>query len=185
LAAVDAAIVLREKVAFPKMGIVYVVVLCGVAGWWGYSTFEQDAYWKDDLTLFTEMRDYAPESPVLYFSLANGYRYNGDYVDAARFFTEAVRLFPLYHDAYLNLGACYMILGDHHPDYYKTAIDTYDKAIASFPKDPNFYMLMGDACLHIGDTQRAIQEYATAYSLDKSPEIRMRLDRLHVQLPGE
>jgi tetratricopeptide (TPR) repeat protein len=78
-----------------------------------------------------------------------------------------------------------MILGEKHPEYYSAAIDVYDKALAQFQSEPTFYVLMGDACLRTGDKERAIQDYATAYSLDKSPEIRKRLDMLHVQLPGE
>jgi len=185
LALVDGVRLGLEKISFASKYIIIASALGAVVVWWSYATYAQDANWKNDSTLFGSMKDAAPDSPVMHFSLGNGYRYNGEYLKAAGEFMLAEEIFPRYRDAYINLAGCYLKLAEKHPEYYSQAVDAYQNALKKYPSDPLFYMLLGDTYVRMGDMVMARQDYALAFSLDKdSPEVRKRLDRLHIELPG-
>ena len=185
LAVVDFILAFQSMVKIPKANIVFATALGAVALWWGYETFRQDTLWKSDKTLFLSMSNEAENSPIYHFSIANAYRYLGEYRTAASEFTQAVEIYPAYHDAYINLGGCYMMMGQREPTEYQQAVSTYQGALKLFPSESLFYMLMGDAYLRLGDHENARLDYSLAYTLDKtSPEVRKRLDMLHIEIPG-
>ncbi len=188
LAFVDGVLALLAIKAISRVPRATVILSAGYAViilLWGYGTFTQDTLWQNDKTLFLSMKNEAAESPVYRFSIANAYRYLGEYRSAAGEFSQAIEIYPRYRDAYINLGGCYMMMGQRNEDEYKEAITTYEGALKIFPSDPRFYMLIGDAYLRTGDRDHARLDYSMAYSLDKtSLEVRKRLDMIHVEIPG-
>jgi len=178
VALIDGVRVLLAKLDGVTFGMIAVSAAAALALWLGVQTFQQDANWKDDLSLLESMRAKMSDSPVFYFCLGNGYRYRGEFMEAANNFGRAVRRYPEYYDAYINLAASYTVLGDAHPEYFTQAIDVYKRAIQMFPRRAQLFMLYGDAYARSGDQNMARQRYMEAWFIQKTPEIRERLRQL-------
>ena len=101
-------------------------------------------------------------------------------MEGANNFARAVRRYPDYYDAYVNLGACYVVLGDANPQYYPLAFGAYNAAMKRFPRRAQLYVLLGDAYARSGDQNLARQKYVEAYNIEKLPEIRERLRQYNV-----
>lgn len=180
LAVLDGARALLDAIERPMISSVAAYAAVGLALWWGVQTFQQDTNWHDDLTLLESMRVQTSDSPIFSFCMGNGHRYRGEFMEAANNFARAVRRYPDYYDAYVNLGACYVVLGDANPQYYPLALGAYNAAMKRFPRRAQLFVLLGDAYAHSGDQISARQKYAEAYNIEKLPEIRERLRQYNV-----
>ena len=60
------------------------------------------AYWKNDLSLFSQAVRTSPESPYIHFNLGNILSYAEAYEKALEAYNKAISLFPQYGEAYNN-----------------------------------------------------------------------------------
>ena len=148
--------------------------------WWGIATYLQDANWRDDVTLMMSMKREASVSPAYYFTLGNGYRFRGEFMQAANNFNSAATMYPEYFDAIYNYGACFLVLGQTHPEYYAQAIDIFTHALSQFPGNVRLLLALGDAYLRSGDEIKARVNYSYAWGIERSPETRQRMRMMNL-----
>jgi hypothetical protein len=177
---VDAANAIQERWALPSVRIALAGAAAAVIVWFGVSTVMQNANWHDDVTLMDSMPTQRFR-PVYRFVMGNGYRYRGDIAIAAMWFDRAVSSWPGYREAYANLAACYIVLGQRDREYLDKAVETYSNAIRDV-HDGMFFELQADLHMKMGNVKAALQAYHGAYMVHPTPLLKQRLRDLGVEL---
>jgi tetratricopeptide (TPR) repeat protein len=85
----------------------------------------------------------------------------GNYQEAIKQYTEALKIDPNLAQAYNNRGNAYAGLGD-----YKKAIADYAQAIKIDPNNAEAYYNRGLAYYNLGDTSKAITDWTQAIKID-------------------
>lgn len=99
----------------------------------------------------TRAANAAPDDPEIQFMLGNVATMVRKYKDGARAYTAVLRVVPQHLDAYDGLAKCQLSLGD-----YPAAMQSYERAIAVNPDEPNTYFRMGVALALIGRVDEAL-----------------------------
>ena len=86
---------------------------------------------------------------------------SGNYQDAVKSYTQAVKLKKDYAEAYYNLGDAYLQLKQ-----YKQAFEAYKQAVKHQPNSSIAYNNMGTAYFKLREHQKAIEAYKEAIRLD-------------------
>jgi len=135
-----------------------------------------------------------------YMHRGNLYARRGDWDRALADHSEAIRLDPAYANGFYNRGLTYSRQGDHEhaiADFtkgieltanssqlwgqrcwsravigrqLKEAVDDCDKAAALSPKVPQIFAYRGFVYLKLGQFDKALADYDTAFALTKSPD---------------
>ena len=135
-----------------------------------------------------------------YMHRGNLYARRGDWDRALADHSEAIRLDPVYANGFYNRGLTYSRQGDHEhaiADFtkgieltanssqlwgqrcwsravigrqLKEAVDDCDKAAALSPKVPQIFAYRGFVYLKLGQFDKALADYDTAFALTKSPD---------------
>lgn len=102
-----------------------------------------------------------PESSGAFdFILGNLYYQEGEFEKAISSYTEAIRKFPNYAQAYYNLGRVYVAQGD-----YANALSGLQNSLKIKTGDGTLYGLIGYCYLNIGKPATALDAYRTAIML--------------------
>jgi tetratricopeptide (TPR) repeat protein len=99
--------------------------------------------------------------PTAYSDRGIAYRMKGDYPKAIADYSEAIRLWPDWHDWYLNRGIAYAANGQH-----REAIADYDRALYYRPGLASAYVARADVFLQQGRNGEALADYRTALRED-------------------
>lgn len=145
------SLLVKRVVLYSSMSVVVLL--------FGFKTFERNAIWKNDITLFTNDVNIVPNSV-----LANG-NAGARYIDLSAkpenkdkekelinkgivYLTKAVTIHPKYVNGFLNLGVAYYKLGD-----FENAELYWNQAGKYFPGNPSlrqFYPMLANAYLNKG-----------------------------------
>jgi Flp pilus assembly protein TadD len=128
-------------------------------------TWNRVGVWKNDETLFGDIRKKDPEHSS---NIAKGFATRGyskqnknDLQGALDDYSQAILFDPGFEDFYLKRGVVYYALGD-----LKSAIGDYSKIIELKPRYTEIYNYRGWAYFQSGDAQSAMQDYNKAISLN-------------------
>ena len=126
------------------------ILLSVIIGIHSILTFERNKTWKDDLTLWTDNIEKAPDCPRPYSLRGHAYFDLGDYEKALSDFTKSIQLNPNFADPYLNRGNTYGTLKE------------WDKSIADFSKAIELDPMLVMSYKNRGKTYAAIQQWDKA-----------------------
>ncbi|MFQ5737279.1 MAG: tetratricopeptide repeat protein [Thermodesulfobacteriota bacterium] len=125
-------------------------------------TIRQIHVWKDPVSLWTqEVRVYPDNAPIGYTNLGIAYKDLGDYKAAIRQYDAALKVDPLYADAFLNRGVAYSALGE-----FGRAIADYSAALRLRPGYPEALSNRGVAFMATGDYRKAIADMSAAIAIN-------------------
>lgn len=114
------------KKKFSSLGIFLpAFILLGIYSW---KNFAEQGKWKNDITLFENTIEKAPEQPYAYENLGGAYLEKGRMEDALKTLNKGIELAPENYKLYLNRGNAYARLGNHD-----SAIKDFAQAIALKP----------------------------------------------------
>lgn len=96
----------------PRIWLVPLVALLGIAGWLGYRTVTESGYWKDDVTLFRRAVEVAPGHPMSSENLATALLMRGKPADALPYFDRALALGSQNPETLYGMGRVYFFQED-------------------------------------------------------------------------
>ncbi len=133
----------------------------------------QQAYWTNNVSLFSRGLTVAPDNKVALTGLAVELGKRGEPQKAILLLQEALRLDPYFWRANFSLGYIYFTLGR-----YREAEPLLDRAvrIRPFDIDPDQYAYLGLTANRLGDAAKA--EWAVRKAAERAP----RVERYHYAL---
>lgn len=138
-------------------------VLIFVISTYGWSTYERNFVWKDDLSLWSDIAKKSPDKARVYNYLGLAYHKVGDLDNAILQYKKGLSLNPFEIEAHINLGVSYFDKG------------LLDKAITHFKHVIEINPNNADAHYNIGIAYGSKGEYDLAYEeIRKGIELRKR-----------
>jgi tetratricopeptide (TPR) repeat protein len=164
VAIVSLAVFVAERFPQPHPNRTVISVFCALAlVILPVATYERNAVWKDEITLW---EDAAKNSPALvrpHQNLGIYYSMRGRLENARNELVTALKLDPNNFELHNNLGIVFKKLGD-----YDRAVREFQTVMAIMPSDGMVHYNLGNVYLEQGRLQEAIQEYKT--SLEVVPD---------------
>ena len=121
------------------------------------------AYWKDDLSLFSQAVRTSPDSPYIHFNLGNVLSQSESYEEALDEYNNAVLLFPRYIEAYNN-----KVFVLNRLERYEEAMDCSKRVLSSKEVHFSTFSNMGDSLMGLGDIKGAEKCYIGSLALKKT-----------------
>lgn len=103
-----------------------------------YLTHERNKVWHDDITLWEDAVEKAPDNARAHNNLGRAYGDQYREIEAVEEFKRAIRLLPNYGLAHMNLAVSYSRL-----DMKSEAESHYKKALGFYPNLPEIYYNYG------------------------------------------
>ncbi len=103
-----------------------------------YLTYERNKVWQNDITLWKDVTEKAPDNARAFNNLGRAYGANGRELEAIEAFKKAVELLPNYALAYMNMAVSFSRL-----DMTSEAEFYYKRAIYFYPGLPEIYYNYG------------------------------------------
>ncbi len=129
---------------------IQIVLLLGLAGFFGIATYYQSAMWASDFSLATRGVAIAPNNIIAANNLGKELALRGDYPQAAGLFLKVLSSRPNYWLANFNLGYVYYRVGD-----FPSAELYLRKAIEIYPREAAEQRFLGYALLEMGRPNEA------------------------------
>jgi tetratricopeptide (TPR) repeat protein len=129
--------------------------LCGALTW------ERNAVWRDELSLWRDARQKAPGMYRVQANLGKALQLAGDREGALRAYQEALKLDDRHGDAYNNVATLL-----HQQGRLDEAIAWYQKALERYPGYEEIYQNLADAHRQKGELDQAVAMYRRALELD-------------------
>jgi len=150
-------------------------------GLFSYLTFERNAVWRDEKSLWEDAAQKSPASGIAHNNLGSAYRQLGRAEDAVREYQIALKLKPDYAPANYNLGNIYAIQGR-----YGEAIKAYSAALKVQPESVATHFNLATAYEDQGSLAEAIEEYQMVIKLNPDfPVINYTLGNAYFKLHRE
>ncbi|MFH1867418.1 MAG: tetratricopeptide repeat protein [Candidatus Omnitrophota bacterium] len=128
---------------------------------YSYLTIRQNAYWQNAVNFYKNTLQYAPDSALLHYNLANEYRAMGNKKEAVNLYEKALELDPDNAESYNNLGTIYFDLNRKDE-----AIACYKRAIKINPDFSYPYCNLANTYSAIGRIEDAIYTYKRAIDIE-------------------
>jgi len=129
----------------------------------GIKHFNSGEYQRASVDLETALElgvdTYAPE--LIHTILGNAYSEFGEYDKALQEHQNAVKINPIFHKAWVNMGIVYRQTGD-----YERAESCYMKALEIEPDYPELYISLGALYIFKDEPYKAIEVLEKAIELD-------------------
>ncbi len=138
---------IRKKILFPA-GLA-VLVLASVLTW------QQCAYWKNGITLFSHTLQTTNNNYFAYYFRGLDYDKLNQHQLAINDFNQAIHLNPNYSFVFYNRGMTYSKLGS-----YQRAIEDFNEAIRLNPDYAEFYNIRGYTYSKLGRYQDTLADYS-------------------------
>jgi Flp pilus assembly protein TadD len=166
---------LRRRPAFRSWAAVPLTVLVAALA---FSTRQQTARWRDDLTLFSHAVSVTEGNWKMHFNLGNTYRRLGQADEAERQYLLALAALPDYPEALNNLGTLYAGRGEA-----ARAEELFIRVVSTAPGHVSGWMNLGQLYEQVGDAAGAADSYRRAVALlPGTAEPRLRLGRTLLQM---
>lgn len=143
---------IRKKILFPAV-IAYLVFLAVL-------TWEQCGYWKNDIKLFSHAVQVTKNNYLAYKIIGHALLAEEKFGEAIYYYTEAIRIIPVYVEAYDKRGFAYYMLGK-----FQLAIEDYNEAIRLQPDYANPYIHRGLAYFTQGNNKLGCSDAQKACEL--------------------
>jgi tetratricopeptide (TPR) repeat protein len=146
---------IRKKVLLPA-GIIIIILLAVL-------TWQQCAYWKNSITLFSRTLQVTKDNYIAHNHLASALFKKRNFDGAIYHYNEAIRINPVYADAYYNRGITYYILGRK-----ERALEDFIQTIRMIPKNSksaSVYNNIGITYFDLGQYQLALDNYNEAINI--------------------
>lgn len=125
------------------------------------ATYSRNNVWRDWITLWSDNVAKSPNKPRPHNILGIGYYYKGDYDNALREYSEAIRLKPDFIEGYYNIGLLHYARKEH-----QEAINTYVKALSlsafNATHTAGVYNEIGINYTELGNPEQAVSAFASA-----------------------
>ena len=138
-------------------GLVVVLVVFSIA------TIRRNTVWRNDLTLWTDTVQKAPNSWAAHSYLGYALFANGDIEGAIGEYRTAIAMRPDFADAHLNLGVALAVIGQHD-----AAVAAYDQALKLNPRSALTRANLSISLAALGHTEKALGEAEQAIALDRN-----------------
>lgn len=103
-----------------------------------YLTYERNKVWQNDVTLWKDVTEKAPDNARAYNNLGRAYGAQGRDVEAIGEFEKAIKLLPNYALAHMNMAVSYSRIDmPFEAEFY------YKEAIRFYPEMPETYYNYG------------------------------------------
>ena len=137
--------------------LAFVVFMVGA---FAVKTVEQEALWRDPVTLWSHEIRIFPGVPSAYYNRGHAYLGMKEYTRAIEDFTAAVELDPGHTSSYNARGVAYRETGD-----LERAEGDFTRAIELDPGSSKAYLNRGNLYLKTGEAERAAQDLKKAAEL--------------------
>ncbi len=170
------------------IGGIYLLVLGGM-------TFGRTQVWKNNFTLWGDVVEKNSNVPIAWYNLGNSHTDTANYKDAIKYYDQAIKIEPLYYNAYINranaksktndfVGAVedlnFVVSHDstlvnayinranarRNLQDYKGALEDYEKALVMKPTQPELYMSRGLVLFDLKDNAGAIRDFTKAIEMN-------------------
>jgi len=121
------------------------------------TTWFQNRYWQNSVTLFTHTVSVTQNNSVAHNILGNALQKQGRFDEAISHYAAALKIDPDFAEAHNNLG--YALTRQKH---YNVAIYHYNEALRINPAYTNAHNNLGTALLHQGNEKEAVYHYYEA-----------------------
>lgn len=129
--------------------LISVIVVLSLA----YLTYERNKVWQNDVTLWKDVTEKAPDNARAYNNLGRAYGAHGRDIEAIEEFKKAIKLLPNYALAHMNMAVSYSRIDmPFEAEFY------YKEAIRFYPEMPETYY-------NYGFFLYSKQEYEEAYQI--------------------
>jgi len=124
-------------------------------------TWQQIAYWQDNVSLLRHAARVTPRNYLAHFNLASIHAKKGDLDDAVREYREVLAISPDDVKAHTNLGSVLAKKGE-----FDAAIREFQEVLAVKPNDVMAHSNIGNALTEKGDLVAGIKAYREAITID-------------------
>jgi tetratricopeptide (TPR) repeat protein len=123
---------------------------------------------KTDLAIdaFSKQASLNPYDEYAYNTLGWAYTVARRYDEAATAYGKSIEINPLSHYAHAALAGMY---SEQHK--YDLAVPEFEKAAALSPDDPLLQVSLGDACLNLGQDDKALAAFDRAIEISATPVV--------------
>ena len=126
-----------------------------------WMTFSRSFYWKDTVTYLEKVSEFAPDMPLIHYSLGNAYSSRGRHDMAIARFKRAIKLKPAVSEAYHALGNEYAKKGQ-----YELSLREFQNAVRMDPNNSWAYNNMGNVYIIMRDIDMAVSAFKKAIKSD-------------------
>jgi tetratricopeptide (TPR) repeat protein len=161
----------------------------------GVLTFERTKVWKNTFTLWTDVIEKNENVPLAWYNRGNARSDTANYKGAIEDYNMAIRIFPLYYNAFINRANAKTKVNDFvgaiedlnfvisHDSTYanayinramarrnlkdlKGALDDYQVALRIQPMEPKLYLARGSMLFEMKENESAIRDFTKAIEID-------------------
>lgn len=133
---------------------IYMILCCIISSVFIMLTVKRNPVWRDEYSLWTDTVKKSPGKARVHYNYAVALYGKGNTEEALKEFAQAIRINPLYAEAYLNMGTQF-----EHQGEYSTAADYYRKALTLNPGNPSVRKSIADLSDKQGQTDEALHQY--------------------------
>ena len=137
----------------------------------GLATYQRNTVWADSVSLWSDCAAKSPNKARPQYNLACELYEQGNYTEAAKYYTRTIELDPSRYDAYEGLAYLYL-----SEEQISRSIELCDKAIELNPKAERAYYIKGQALYRQNKLDEAI------LNLQKGIEIDPKLAKIYNDL---
>ena len=138
-----------------------IIILLVLTASYSILTFQRNAVWKDELTLWSDTIRKSPQKARPYINRGLAYAAKGNYDLALADYTIAIKSSAIYAETYLNQGIVYYAKGN-----YDLALADFNQAIKMNPNFAQAYNNRGAVYYAKGNYDPAITDYTQAINLN-------------------
>jgi lipoprotein NlpI len=145
---------IRKNILYPA-GITFLAILAVLA-------WQQCGNWKNNISLFGHSLQVTKNNYLAHNHLAAALS-DGKTEEALYHYNEAIRIFPLYAEAYINRGNVYSRMGK-----YQNALEDFSKVILLEPGPVIAYNNRGVVYVKLGQYRQAIEDFNKVIKLQEN-----------------
>ena len=142
----------------PGLAACLILLQCFVFAW---MTFERNKVWKDDYSLWSDCLRKAPGSARAMVNLGCVQVYRGEYPQALSNFDQAIKIFPLYFQAWNSRAALRINTGDN-----EKAVEELDFVILRNPSFNDAYINRGIAFRNLKRYEASISDFTVSLMIN-------------------
>ena len=158
----------------PQRRKLAILILSLLAVFYGIKSYNRNAVWKDEFTLWGDTSRKSHHKGRPYHNLGNAFQSEERFDEAIPFYNTALELSPQTSETYYNRGNAYRGKGD-----FDKAIADFNKALQINPLSEPSYGGRGGAWRGKGDFDKAIADFTQAITLNPN-NFRTLNDRANV-----